>query len=111
MDLEVYFQFASAALSPRAMEQLIPLGHSLADARLADQSFMIAGFTDSKGKADYNLRLSQQRADAVRQLLITEFQIAPNRLIAKGFGKERLKDQANPIADQNRRVQIINLTN
>ncbi len=110
VDLEIYFEFASAELAPLAMLTLNTLGRTLADPRLADQTFVIGGFTDGKGSPDYNLRLSQQRADAVRQFLITQFGIAPSRLIAKGFGKARLKNAANPQALENRRVQIINWT-
>ncbi len=111
IDLEIYFEFASAAISPRSNASLTTLGRSLADPRLADQKFLIAGYTDGKGKADYNLRLSQQRADAVRQFLTTAHGIDERRLIAKGYGKGYLKDPRNPIADANRRVQIINWTN
>lgn len=110
-ELEIYFEFASAVISPRSTEQLRTLGKALTDPRLSEQKFLIAGYTDSKGKADYNLRLSQQRAEAVRDFLIAEFKVSPQRLIAKGYGKSRLKDQANPTADANRRVQIIDWTN
>ena len=56
------------------------------------------------------MRLSQKRADAVRQFLITEFQIEPQRLISKGYGKGQYRNTAQPEAVENRRVQIINWT-
>lgn len=110
-ELEIYFEFASAVISARSTEQLRTLGKALTDPRLSEQKFLIAGYTDSKGKADYNMRLSQQRAEAVRDFLIEEFKVSPQRLIAKGYGKSRLKDQSNPTADANRRVQIVDWTN
>ena len=48
----------------------------------------IEGHTDSRGPAAFNLRLSQARADAVRQYLI-EKGISPDRLQAQGFGETR----------------------
>jgi outer membrane protein OmpA-like peptidoglycan-associated protein len=108
VDLEVQFEYDSAILTPQAVETLTPLGHALSDARLADGAFLIAGHTDAKGSSSYNLRLSQRRAEAVRQFLIDNFKIAPERLVAKGFGEQRLKVQQTPRAAENRRVQIVN---
>ena len=110
VDIEVFFEFDSADITPPAVETLTPLGRALTDGRLAGGTFLIAGHTDGKGPAPYNLRLSQQRAEAVRQLLIDRFGIEPARLIARGYGSERLKNRKRPTADENRRVQIINWT-
>ena len=110
IDLEVFFDFASARISPDAMAALVTLGRTLSDPRLADQTFIIAGYTDGKGKPEYNAWLSQLRADTVRLALVNEFKIDPKRLIAKGFGKTKFKNGSNPLANENRRVQIINWT-
>ena len=68
---------------------------------------VIEGHTDSVGKNKYNQTLSQKRADSVRDYLIKNFNISPDRLSTKGYGEE------NPIASndteegrsQNRRIQ------
>jgi outer membrane protein OmpA-like peptidoglycan-associated protein len=68
----------------------------------------IEGYTDNTGTPDFNMKLSQQRADAVRQFLISQG-LSPDTISSKGMG------QADPIADnstaagrkQNRRVEII----
>ncbi|MGB9423036.1 MAG: OmpA family protein, partial [Candidatus Acidiferrum sp.] len=68
----------------------------------------IEGHTDSTGTPDYNLKLSQQRADSVRDFLVGQG-LSPDTITAKGLG------QADPVADnataagrkQNRRVEII----
>lgn len=68
----------------------------------------VAGYTDSMSGDDYNLKLSQQRAEAVREYLIGKG-VAADRLTAKGYG------EAMPIADnateagraKNRRVELI----
>src|SRR5690606_26153334 len=70
-------------------------------------SVEIAGHTDSVGNAPYNKKLSQSRAEAVRQYLVNGG-IAASRLEANGYGEER------PIADngteegraRNRRVEM-----
>jgi outer membrane protein OmpA-like peptidoglycan-associated protein len=110
IDLEVYFEMASTQITPRAAAALDPLGRALTDARLAGGVFLIAGHTDGYGPARYNLRLSQRRAESVRRYLVETYAIDPERLIAQGFGKERPKNPKNPRADENRRVQIVNMT-
>jgi outer membrane protein OmpA-like peptidoglycan-associated protein len=69
---------------------------------------LIAGHTDSTNTDAHNLRLSQQRADAVVLWLVTHG-VAPLRLTARGFGKSQ------PVADNataagralNRRVELV----
>jgi outer membrane protein OmpA-like peptidoglycan-associated protein len=68
----------------------------------------IEGYTDTTGTADFNMTLSQQRADAVRQFLVTQG-LSADSITSKGLG------EADPIADNstaagrklNRRVEII----
>jgi outer membrane protein OmpA-like peptidoglycan-associated protein len=108
VDLEVQFEYDSATLTPAAMETLRPLGLALSDERLAEGAFLVAGHTDAKGSTQYNLRLSEKRAGAVRQYLIENFRIDPGRLVAKGFGETHLKVRERPRAAENRRVQIVN---
>ena len=110
IDLEIYFDYKSAEVTPKAVAVLDTLGRALSDARLADDSFLIAGHTDAKGGAAYNLELSQRRAQAVRQFLIANFKVDAERLVAKGYGLQRLKTPNDPLAAANRRVQIVNLS-
>jgi OOP family OmpA-OmpF porin len=70
---------------------------------------LLAGHTDSIGEDDYNQKLSERRAMAVRQTLINDYGIDGGRLVARGYG------EAQPVADnateegryQNRRVEVI----
>jgi outer membrane protein OmpA-like peptidoglycan-associated protein len=110
VDLEIHFGYKSATITPRAIEQLTALGRALGDERLVDQTFIIAGHTDAKGSDGYNLELSRARADAVRNFLITHFAIASDRLIAEGHGYRQLKNARQPLAAENRRVQVTNVT-
>jgi outer membrane protein OmpA-like peptidoglycan-associated protein len=110
VDLEVLFALDSAEIAPEAVAILATLGQALTDTRLADDGFLIAGHTDAKGRAAYNLRLSEARAQSVRRFLIANFGIAETRLVAKGFGRKHLKNPRQPLAAENRRVQIVNLS-
>jgi outer membrane protein OmpA-like peptidoglycan-associated protein len=109
-DLEVYFDFNSAAIGPSALPVLKTLGQALADGRLAGGTFIVGGHTDAKGDEDYNQRLSQRRAQAVRDFLVGNFPIDPGKLMAVGYGEEQLKSVEEPLAAVNRRVQVINWT-
>jgi outer membrane protein OmpA-like peptidoglycan-associated protein len=68
----------------------------------------VAGHTDSKGPDDYNLFLSQARAQAVLNYL-AEKGIDKNQLIAKGYGETKPVDTNKTLAGQekNRRVELI----
>ena len=55
-------------------------------------STIIEGHTDSIGAASYNMKLSQQRADAVKQELVSKYGVNPNRLRTQGFGETRPVD-------------------
>jgi OOP family OmpA-OmpF porin len=58
------------------------------------------------GKREYNLALSQRRADAIRDVLVTTFKISPKRLQAIGLGEEQLLDAAHPTATINQQIQV-----
>ena len=110
LSVNIYINFAynSADLTSDARITLDGLGNALRDPRLAAFSFVIAGHTDAKGGVDFNQNLSERRAGAVRDYLITHFGIAAARLTAKGYGKSQLLDPARPEDGVNRRVQVIN---
>jgi outer membrane protein OmpA-like peptidoglycan-associated protein len=110
VSLYVNFAYNSADLTSDARIALDRLGYALIDDRLKSFAFMIEGHTDAKGGDVFNQRLSEKRAEAVRQYLIAQFGVDPKRLSAQGFGRARLLDPAHPEDGVNRRVQIVNLT-
>ena len=75
---------------------------------IPDKGALIEGHTDSTGSADYNLDLSQRRANAVRRFLQLEG-IAETRMDATGFGMEQpVADNTSPAGrKKNRRVEIV----
>ncbi len=74
-----------------------------------DISINIIGHTDSDGDAEMNLTLSQERAEAVKHILVNQFQIEESLITTEGMGED------NPVADnsspdgksQNRRVEFV----
>ncbi len=109
MDFLVHFEFGSADLTPEARDLLDRLGAALQSDNLRDFRFRVVGHTDAIGSGDSNLKLSRERADAVKAYLVKTFQIAPERLETMGLGKSQLIDPANPNSGANRRVQVVNL--
>lgn len=104
---EVYFEFGRATITRRAKLQLAALGQALSSPELTPYKYLIAGHTDTVGSDAYNLELSQRRAAAVRDYLISAFPIEPHRLLTVGFGFRRLKRPDAPHAAVNRRVEVL----
>jgi outer membrane protein OmpA-like peptidoglycan-associated protein len=106
IDLALQFEFDSDRLSPQDRATLNELAIAMRSPELAGRRFLIEGHTDNKGNPAYNLRLSRQRAQAVRALLVVQ-RVAPDRLFAEGKGAAEPIDPARPDAPENRRVRII----
>jgi len=103
---DVLFDFNKYTLKTEAREKLAKVsGILLAYPGLKLQ---VEGYTDNIGSDEYNQKLSEQRADAVRDYLVSQ-SVQQGNITAAGFGK------SNPIADnstnagraQNRRVQLV----
>ena len=109
IDLDVNFEFNSAALTADATILLQKLGTALQVKELAGTSILLAGYTDAKGAPDYNQRLSEDRSKSVLAYLMTNFQVSSDKLVAVGYGEEGLKNPADPNASENRRVRVVNL--
>jgi outer membrane protein OmpA-like peptidoglycan-associated protein len=108
IDIEINFDFDKDTLRPGAVRPIVALGRALSREELKGLVFLINGHTDASGDADYNLELSERRAETVKRVLMKEFDLPADGLIAVGHGKNQLKNTANPLAAENRRVQIVN---
>ncbi|KIZ48000.1 flagellar motor protein MotB [Rhodopseudomonas palustris] len=109
INLEINFDFNSAELSPSAEPQLKSLGEALTSSDLKGTTVMLGGHTDAKGSDAYNQGLSERRAEAVKRYLIDKYHIPATELVAAGYGEQGLKNPSNPLAAENRRVEIVNL--
>ncbi len=106
------YDYNSADLKGEAIDQLQKLGELIK--RNPKATFSIEGHTDATGTPEYNLTLSERRAEAVRDWLVTSMKIAPERIQTRGFGSSRLIVPGDKSIDEqapNRRVEIVIKTN
>lgn len=111
IDLEINFEYNSAKIASSAMPQVTALGQALSSSDLKGSTFVVAGHTDGKGNDTYNQSLSERRADAVKRYLMDKYKLDESSLVTVGYGKSQLKNSSNPLAAENRRVQVINMAN
>jgi outer membrane protein OmpA-like peptidoglycan-associated protein len=107
--VEINFDFNSAAIRPESYRAVGSMADALHNPILLGYKFLVIGHTDAKGGREYNLKLSQRRAEAIREALINPFGVDPARLDAVGLGEEQLRDPQHPDSQRNRRVQLINI--
>ena len=81
----VYFETASSRLLPESEEILREVGRTLE--KFPDLRVEIEGHTDTRGAAQYNLRLSQARSEAVKAFLVAYFKLTDSHYQAKGYGE------------------------
>lgn len=100
------FENGKADILPAMHADLDKLANFLIDH--PELHLTISGHTDSAGKEESNLRLSQARADAIRTYLMTTFSIDGNRIKAIGYGSS--KPVTQELSDEhkqlNRRVEF-----
>ena len=106
---EVLFDPDSSIIRPGSYRTLGRIADTLTDPALLPYKFLIVGHTKSGGRRDHNLIVSQRRADAIRDVLVTTFKISPKRLQTLGLGEEQLRDAARPPSATNRRIQVVSL--
>lgn len=108
MRVMINFDFDSDKIQPRSFADLNEVAKAMNGASLKTTNFEVGGFTDDKGKADYNQKLSERRATAVKNYLVKKGKVKANRLVIKGYGP------ANPLVPndselnraRNRRVEF-----
>jgi len=111
IDLEITFDYNSADISAKSLPSVQALGKALTNPDLKGSTFIVAGHTDAAGAEAYNQDLSERRADSIKRYLTDKFGIAGTDLVTVGYGKSKLKDPGNPMAEANRRVQVVNMAN
>jgi outer membrane protein OmpA-like peptidoglycan-associated protein len=109
IDLEITFDYNSANISAKSIASVQALGRALSSAELKGSTFVVAGHTDAAGGEEYNQSLSERRADAIKKYLTDKFGINGSDLVTVGYGKSKLKDPSQPLAEANRRVQVVNM--
>jgi OOP family OmpA-OmpF porin len=108
LTLRINFDFDQAVIKPEFKSELDKAA-AFVRANANVPFILLAGHTDSKGKEEYNQQLSERRAEAVREALINDYDLNPDKLKARGYG------ETQPVADNdteegrylNRRVELI----
>jgi outer membrane protein OmpA-like peptidoglycan-associated protein len=108
LDEPVFFEFNRAGVDPRS------LSHLLQVARIMNTSpdivmLEVAGHADEVGSSTYNRRLSRLRAAAVRDVLIRQGGVDPDRIVAIGYGEDRpaVSNATDNGRAENRRVEFL----
>ncbi|MGN6514931.1 MAG: OmpA family protein [Rhizomicrobium sp.] len=102
----IYFDVDKSDLKPESNDTLGEIAKLMKSE--ASLKLEVGGHTDNTGKADHNLKLSQDRAAAVVKALTTKFGVDPKRLTAKGYGdtKPVAPNTTDEGKAKNRRVQL-----
>src|SRR5438309_2959397 len=102
------FEYDSATLQASAINQLQKLGTLIQ--RNPKATFTVEGYTDSFGTPEYNLDLSQRRADSVKRYLVEAMGINPAQIQTRGFGATKFRASPNGSIEEqspNRRVEVV----
>jgi outer membrane protein OmpA-like peptidoglycan-associated protein len=102
------FQYDSDVLQATAITQLQKLGTLIQ--RNPKATFSVEGYTDSFGTYEYNLDLSQRRADSVKRYLVEVMRINPAQVETRGYGPAKFRASPNGSIDEqspNRRVEVV----
>jgi len=105
-DLRLTFALGSATLTPMAQAEARVFAQSLLRPELSGMRFLIEGHTDSVGGRDFNLDLSQRRAEAVADYLASQG-VPRSRLDVRGYGFDRPLPGRSAAAQENRRVEAV----
>jgi outer membrane protein OmpA-like peptidoglycan-associated protein len=103
----IYFDFNKDTLKPESEPVLKEIAQAMT--HNPDWKLTVEGHTDNIGGDTYNLDLSKRRAAAVKQALITQYNIAPDRLLTGGFGASRPVETNDTLEGRarNRRVELV----
>lgn len=105
----ILFDTASANIQPQSMGIILQISQVLQQEK--NMKLKIVGHTDADGAEDANIKLSQQRADAVKKALSSVYGISEDRLVTEGKGETNPVSE-NTTADgkaQNRRVEFVKM--
>jgi OOP family OmpA-OmpF porin len=103
----INFDLGKATLRPESVDKLDEAGSVLE--KFGDLRIEVQGHTDSRGSEAYNLKLSQARAETVRDYLLQHFHLNADHYTAKGYGESQLlvsPEQGENDFVRNRRVML-----
>ena len=96
IDLDIQFNPDTPVIRPASYRTIARIADALTNPALMSYEFLVVGHMDATGRRDNNLALSQRRAEAIRDALVTTFKVSSKRVFAVGLGEEQLADANNP---------------
>ncbi len=105
--LPVLFHFGKTTLVESSKPFLDQIGEVMQRSAAQRETLIIEGHTDAVGGDRHNHKLSELRALAVKDYLVTKYNIDPIRLFPEGKGESQLFNAENPRAAENRRVEFL----
>ncbi len=107
VDLNVLFEFNSSSISDAFDEEIERSAAVLREN--PDVMAIVEGHTDSSGPDQYNQWLSERRANAVREVMITDHGVDPGQVTAVGYGESRPRasNDSEQGRQDNRRVELV----
>jgi outer membrane protein OmpA-like peptidoglycan-associated protein len=106
-NLLIVFDTASATLTADSRVALDTVARAMQSDALAGLTFRVEGHADARGDPDFNMRLSQARAESVVNYLVSQHGILPERLSPQGKGANEPMNTTRVDAPENRRVSIV----
>ncbi|MEW6531562.1 MAG: OmpA family protein [Thermodesulfobacteriota bacterium] len=105
----LFDEWSSKLNREETKQQLNEIGEALSSSDLSTCSFIVEGHTDPRGGYERNQQLSRDRAEAVKNYLISAFKIDEDRIKTFGFGYDRPRFPNDSAANmlQNRRVELL----
>ena len=107
VSLPVLFYFGKTTIVEESRPFLDSVGEMLQKAEYADRTLIVEGHTDAVGSESSNQRLSELRALAIKDYLVTRYGIDPYRLFPTGRGESMLFKPMAPTDGENRRVEFL----
>jgi outer membrane protein OmpA-like peptidoglycan-associated protein len=108
LSLAIQFAPNSSMVRPESGPLLGNLVAAMQSSELKGNRFLIEGHTDGAGTSAANLKLSQERAEEVRQYLVA-LGVPAARLRAVGKGASHPANPRDPLAPENRRVRVVTI--
>ena len=109
INLDIQFDVDTPIVQPASYQTLGRIADALVHSSMQPYGVLIVGHTESNGRRENNVILSQRRADAIRDMLVNTFKIATKRVQSVGLGEEQFIDQARPTSPVNNQIQVVTL--
>lgn len=106
VSIPILFDLGSYQLSPQSQQQLGKMARVFSAHQIADNPILIEGHADASGSDQYNLILSKNRAQAVRDYFVQQHGLNESRFAVEGRGEYELRYPQHPHAEANRRVEF-----